>query len=188
MGLFTAGDEDRRHSPRFTCSGEAKIVCLPSSGLFVSAKIRDLSLGGCCVEAPFALECGMRTEMVVRINSASFRAVSQVRAIHDHAKLGMEFVQLSARGKESLAEVLEGLARLQALLNQLRSPRRGAEAEALLQELERVGFGAVLLDRHLPVSPAVPAHEHRGESAPGDHSEPLTVEGKAVIVPVDLFV
>lgn len=147
-----------------------------------------MSLGGCCVETASALDCGARTEIVVRVNSASFRAVSQVRAIRDRFGIGMEFVHLSARGQDMLADAVERLARLQALVNQLRSVRRGAEAEMLLQELKREGLHAILLNQHLPLLTAVPSQEHREEAPTDAESEPLIVEAQAEIVPVDLFI
>jgi PilZ domain-containing protein len=188
MSLFTPGDEDRRRSPRFSCGGEAKIVCLPSNGLSLPGRMRDLSLGGCCVETASALDCGVRTEIVVRVNSASFRAVSQVRAIRDRFGVGMEFVHLSARGKDMLADAVERLARLQALMNQLRSARRGLEAEMLLRELECEGFYSIQLNQHLPVLKAVPSEERREEAPRSADSEPLIVEAQADTIPVDLFV
>jgi hypothetical protein len=188
MSPPTAGDEDRRRSPRFACSGEAKIVRLPSNGLLIPGKMRDLSLGGCYVETSSALDCGARTEIVVRINSASFRAVSQVKAIRDRFGVGMEFVRLSARGKDMLAEVVEELARWQALANRLRSAHRGAEAEVLLRELERRPLHALLLNRRLPVLRAVPSPERHDEAATNADSESSVVRAGAQIVPVDLFI
>jgi hypothetical protein len=188
MSAPTAGDEDRRRSPRFACSGEAKIVRLPSNGLLIPGRMRDLSLGGCCVETASVLDCGARTEIVVRINSASFRAVSQVKAIRNRFGVGMEFVRLSARGKDMLAELVEELARWQALLNQLRSARRGVEAEVLLRELERAPLHALLLNRSLPVLRAVPAQEGREEAQTNADSDRLIANARAEIVPVDLFI
>jgi len=188
MSAPTAGDEDRRRSPRFACSGEAKIVCLPSDGLFLPGRMRDLSLGGCCVETASALDCGARTEIVVRINSASFRAVSQVKAIRDRFGVGMEFVRLSAHGRDMLAEVVEELARWQAVVNQLRSARRGVEAEVLLRELERGELHGLLLHRYLPVLRAAPSPEGREAAPTNADSEPLIVKAQPEIVPVDLFI
>jgi len=39
-------DGDRRQTPCFPWVGEAKIIRLPSKGLVIPAKLRDLSLGG----------------------------------------------------------------------------------------------------------------------------------------------
>jgi len=188
MSSRTSGDEDRRRSPRFVCGGEAKIVCLPSNGVFLLGRIRDLSLGGCSVETASALDRGTRAEIVVRIHSMSFRAVSQVRTIRDRSVAGMEFVHLSARGKDMLTEAVEEMARLQALVNQLRLARRETDAQQLLRELERGGFGELLRHRRLPILGGAPTEEHREEAPADAHPEPLIVEVKAGTVPVDLFV
>lgn len=135
-----------------------------------------------------ALDCGAQAEIVVRVNSASFRAASRVRAIRGPAVFGMEFVHLSARGKDMLADVVERLAKLQALMDELRSARRGAEAGMLLRELEREGFHAVLMNRHLPVLRAVASPEPPEEPPTSADSEPLIVKTQPVIGPVDLFV
>jgi hypothetical protein len=188
MSLLPPRDEDRRRSPRFSCGGEARIVCLPSDGPFLSGRMRDLSLGGCCVEAASALDCGAQAEIVVRVNSASFRAVSRVKAIRDRAVFGMEFVHLSARGQDMLADAVEGLASLQALMDELRSARRVAEAEMLLRELASERFHAVRLNRLLPVLRAVASPEPPEEPPTSADSESLIVKGKGKIIKVDLFV
>src|ERR1017187_9177050 len=66
-------DKDRRRSPRFRCGGHAEINCLPSSGILLPGTIRDLSLHGCCVDTSLPIDCGVRAELVVRVNAASFR-------------------------------------------------------------------------------------------------------------------
>jgi hypothetical protein len=188
MSLLTPRDEDRRRSLRYNCGGAAKILCLPSNGSSLPGRVRDLSLRGCCLETVPALDCGARTEIVLRVNSGSFRAVSQVKGTRDRFGVGMEFVHLSARGKDMLADVVERLARLQALVNQLRSGRRQEDAEMLLRELEREGFRAILLNQPSRVLEAVPSQERREEVPRSADSEPLIVEAQAENVPLDLFV
>jgi len=90
----TDADNDRRRSARFSCSGDAKISRLPSDGSILPGKIVDLSLGGCCVDTTLPIRCGVRAEIVVRVNAASFRALGEVRAIRGPSGSGMEFVQL----------------------------------------------------------------------------------------------
>jgi PilZ domain len=89
----------------------AKIGLLPSNGLFLSGKIRDLSLGGCCADTPVPMECGARAEIVVHVNSSSFRAVGEVRGIHGNSEAGIQFIYLSGGGKDLLADLLAELAR-----------------------------------------------------------------------------
>jgi hypothetical protein len=137
--------------------------------------MRDLSLGGCCLETVPALERGVRAEIVVRINSGSFRAVSQVKGIRDRFGVGMEFVQLSACGKDMLADVLERLASLQALVNELRSARRGIDAETLVQQ-------------HWPLLRALLPPEPRENAADKAHSDSAAVQAELEIIRLDLFI
>jgi hypothetical protein len=97
-------DSDRRRSARFICGGFAKISRLPADGIFVPGRIRDLSLHGCCVDTPVPIDCGTRAEIVVRVNAASFRAVGEVKAIRGRSVAGLEFVHLTAGGKDLLAD------------------------------------------------------------------------------------
>ena len=77
----TKADEERRRTPRFNCDGHAKISLLPSDGIFLPGKIRDLSLSGCLLDTKLPVETGTRAEVVVRVNAASFRAVGIVKAL-----------------------------------------------------------------------------------------------------------
>jgi hypothetical protein len=111
MSEHTKGDDDRPQNPRFSCGGVAKISLLPSNGLFLSGKIRDRSLGGCCVDTPVPIECGARAEILVRVNSSSLRAVGEVRGIHGNSEAGIPFIYLSRGGKDLLADLIAELAR-----------------------------------------------------------------------------
>src|ERR1700675_3887283 len=136
MAENTNGDDVRPRNPRFNCGGVAQISLLPSNGIFLPGKIRDLSLGGCCVDTPVPIECGARAEIVVHVNSASFRAVGEVRGIRGNSEAGIEFVYLSRGGKDLLADLVAELARLQAVINQLKAARRDAESESFRKQLE----------------------------------------------------
>jgi hypothetical protein len=123
--------DDRRRSPRFNCAGLAKISNLPSNGIFLPGSVRDLSLSGCAIDTPMAIEFGTRAELVVHVNSSSFRVVGEVRQIRGRSGAGFEFVQLSAAGKDCLANMIDDLARLQAAINKMRSPRPDVDLESL---------------------------------------------------------
>jgi len=86
MSEHTKGDDDRPRNRRFSCGGVAKISLLPSNGLFLSGKILDLNLGGCSVDTPLPIECGAPAEIVVGVNSSSFRRFVEVRAIHRNSE------------------------------------------------------------------------------------------------------
>jgi len=129
-------NDDRRCSPRFSCGGQVTISCLPSDGIVLPGKIRDLSLGGCCVDTTLPITRGARTELVVRVNAASFRAVGEVRAIRGHSGACLEFVLLSAGGKGVLADLVTELARLQTVMNDIKSTRREIDPESFRQQLD----------------------------------------------------
>jgi hypothetical protein len=93
-------DDDRRRSPRFICGGLAKILCLPSDGIYLAGKVRDLSMNGCGIETVSPLECGARAEILLQVSDTSFRAIGQVKAVRGPGGIGMEFIQLSSGGHD----------------------------------------------------------------------------------------
>ena len=127
-------DGERRRSPRFCCSGHAKIYCLPFDGKSIAGTLRNLSLGGICLDLAHPIEPGARTELIVRVNDASFRAAALVRGQRDALGASLQFMQLSAGGREVLAELLERLARVQVLNRKLRSSHIDEETERILAE------------------------------------------------------
>jgi hypothetical protein len=200
-------DSDRRRSARFICGGYAKISRLPSDGIFVPGRILDLSLHGCCVDTPVPIDCGTRAEIVVRVNAASFRAVGEVKAMRGRSVAGMEFVHLSAGGKDLLADMVTDLARLQAIMNKLRNVRREMDAESFQKELEDGKRHAAVLSERYPFLGTIFQTESSGESSressressvatPGKSAEPKAIGsggrdriagGEALVITVDLF-
>ena len=181
------GDDIRPRNPRFSCGGLAKISVLPSDGTFLSAKIRNLSLGGCCVNTPVPIECGARAEIIVHVNSASFRAVGEVKGIRGNSEAGIEFVYLSRGGKDLLADLIAELARLQAFINHLKAARRDAEMESFRKQLESGKLLAEMWREGLRslegLVPAENSEPDQGDSAgenPSKRAQPL-------LTPVRLF-
>jgi hypothetical protein len=122
---------DRRRVLRYYCGGLARISCLPLYGSLFTARLRDLGLGGCSVECPTTLpllDLGVRTEILVEVNSWSFRALAHVRAIRGRSGISMEFIRMSAGGSSMLTDLiaeLEGSRILpQSPKSQLEHPRR----------------------------------------------------------------
>jgi hypothetical protein len=187
MAEKTNGDDIRPRNPRFSCGGLAKISVLPSNGTFLSAKIRNLSLGGCCVDTPVPIECGTRAEIVVHVNSASFRAVGEVKGIRGNSEAGIEFVYLSRGGKDLLADLIAELARLQAFINHLKAARRDAETESFRKQLESGKLLASMWRERLRSLEGLVAAESsetdHDPSAGGDPSR----GGQPLVTPVRLF-
>jgi len=109
---------DRRRIPRYSCVGQAQIASLPLRGSLLTGTLRDLGLGGCCVEhittaSPFDLET--RTEILVKVNSWSFRAMAQVKSLRSHSGISVEFLRLSAGGHNMLADLIADLVRMRTV-------------------------------------------------------------------------
>jgi PilZ domain len=110
---FTTGGE-RRRIPRYSCNGVAQITCLPLSGSPLRGRVRDLGLGGCCIECSESvpwLDLGDRTEILLEVNSWFVRAMAHVKAIRGQVALSMQFLRMSAGGSSMLADLIADLQR-----------------------------------------------------------------------------
>jgi hypothetical protein len=182
----TEAEEERRRTPRFNCGGHAKISFLPSDGIFLPGKIRDLSLGGCCLDTNLPIEFGSRAEVLVRVNAASFRAVGIVKALRSDSVAGIEFVRLSTGGKELLADLVSELARLRAVIDNLMSARRDMDTETFRKQIEAGKLHAAMFATRYPflktTMSAEIAEQDQIESTP----KQLIAQARNII-PVDLF-
>ncbi len=184
-------DIDRRRSPRFICGGYAEINCLPSTGIVLPGTIRDLSLHGCCVDTSLPIDCGVRAEVVVRVNASSFRAVGEVRAIRGRSGSGLEFTHLSAGGRDMLAGLVTDLARLRAVMSKLKSIRRETHAEAFRKELEYGELQAVALSERFPLLRTIPPAGRSEDSLEPDggasSGENRNADAQSLVITVNLF-
>jgi hypothetical protein len=103
---------ERRRTPRYPCIGHAQIASLALNRTLAGGTVRDLGLGGCCIEnieitSPFDL--GVRTEILVKVNSWFFRAMADVKAIHDRSGISLEFLRMSAGASSMLRDLIADL-------------------------------------------------------------------------------
>lgn len=148
----------------------------------VPGKILDLSLGGCCVKSALPIQRGERAEIVVRVNAASFRVLGEVRAVRDGSGTCIEFVQLSARGKDLLGDLVTDLAKLQTVMNKLKSARRDMDEESFRKQLEYGEIQSAWLDSRSRFLETIPAEDSKREEA-AEAGKNLA----GLIVPVNLF-
>ena len=185
MSEIISPGSDRRRSPRFSCAGEARIYRLPWDGGPVYGRLRNLSLGGVCLDTTHPIDPGARTEMVVCVNSAaSFRTIGLVRSLMERSRACVEFVQMSAGSKGLLADLVEQLGRLQKVMTKLRSEQVETEEE-LSRELEEAGVCAALLGPRVSLVRRTPTEINAEPGAPGD--EKKIVELAPRVIKVDLF-
>ncbi|MGH9643638.1 MAG: PilZ domain-containing protein [Terriglobales bacterium] len=176
-----ASEEDRRRHRRIACGGEASISLLPSDGALYFGHLRDLSQGGMSVEMPCPLGMGARAELVVRINGLTFRTLGLVKAMGP-LRTGVEFLHLTATGRQMLEEFLADLEEKQKAMATVRSGRVGSEVE-LSRQLKSAGIRPPLLDRHIPQfgSPGKTDPAERGSQ----HEK--VIESVEALVRVDVF-
>jgi hypothetical protein len=183
MSQFVKEEDERRRSPRFSCGGRAMIRCLSADGLVIPAKLRNLSLGGICVDVSHPFDPNERAEILVSVNAVSFRALGLVRAIQQRTRASMEFVRMSAGSKTLLEDLVEELAEYQAAMNKLRSARVEAEEE-LYCELERV---RMCMDSASAALSASRRPLIAGAAAKGSVGKDRTAEASPLVIDVDLF-
>lgn len=185
MAEYALPGQDRRRSPRFDCRGEARIISLPTDGPFILGKLRNLSLGGICVDINQPIHPGTRTEMVVCVNAASFRTVGLVKNLIEPSRVCVEFLQMSAGSKILLADLAGQLQRLHAVMAKLRAERAETEAQ-LSRELGEAGMRAAQFARCMPAISRLTAAE-----TPALDGEPSDEENIVKLIPVkiriDLF-
>lgn len=172
-------DGERRRSPRFACGGRATIQCLPFEGVPISGVLRDLSVGGICLEVAEPVEPGARTEVVVSVNAASFRAAALVTGPRAQSGTCLQFLKMSAGGKDVLADMLDRLAKLQALNRKLRASHMDAETARMLKQSGR--FPLEVMRRDGGVTSA------RGSSVLIEEAESEIFEMDSPLIRIDFF-
>lgn len=142
MGEFRLKEEERRRNPRFSVGGWATVHRLPLEGMAIPATVRNLSVGGVCLDVGHALELGARTELLLSVNAACFRAAALVRG-QSASNTRLQFVQISQEAKSVLEDLIERLTKLQTLTRKLRSVEIDKEMEQKLLDTGRFRIVAV---------------------------------------------
>ncbi len=178
---------ERRRSPRFSCGGYVEINWLPSKGIYVPGKVRNLSLEGCCIDTKLPSEGCTRAEIVVRTKSNSFRAIGEVRTIRSDFVAGLEFVRLSAGGKGLLNDLMVDLAKVQDAIDKLKSGGEVSDPELLLQELKYRKLRAEMLRTRFPFLEQL-QRQPISEPVPPLCNQPVRgAEEPPLVIPIDLF-
>jgi len=163
------------------------VICLPSDGVVLPGKIRDLSLGGCSVDTTRAIECGARAEIVARVNAVSFRAVGEVKAIRGGSTACLAFVYLTSGGKELLADMIADLARVQAVMDKLKATRREMDAESFRRELEQGRLHELAFSRRFSMAERFLAEEAAAPQQSVTADQHVTGKEPPLVIAVDLF-
>jgi hypothetical protein len=102
--------DERRNTPRFPCGGTGEVIVL-GGALRFSGELLDLSASGCrlATEVMFTLERGTRVEVAMVVGGTHFRVAGGVRSNHKIRGVGLEFMNVSARGARLIQELIAEL-------------------------------------------------------------------------------
>jgi PilZ domain len=137
------GQQERRRYSRHQCKGKV-LLRKEGTDAFASAKLTDISLGGCYAEtfSPFPLETPV--QLVIRADELEIRGCGLVRTVHPSMGNGIAFTQLAADDWRRLNELIARVSR--AARNVPVQTVHKVEAcispvlEVLLQLLEKKGI------------------------------------------------
>ena len=180
---WLVGGSDRRRIPRYSCSGEAHITCFPLAGTLVRGTVRDLGLGGCCIEGietPSPFDLGAQTEILVKVNSWFFRAMGHVRAVRSRSGISVEFMRMSAGGYSMLADLIADLER----------PRMGVIPRKLALDPARrlvPGRSGLVLKGDIASVGTVVPPQPAGELSPGENGQDRVRHFQLLTASVDIF-
>jgi hypothetical protein len=96
---------ERRRSTRYNCVGVVEILRIQKTpGEFVTGKIRNLSLEGCCIETQAPLERGPQLAVILQVNTLRVRVIAEIRSVEvdGHFSAGLEFVGMTVLGLRNL--------------------------------------------------------------------------------------
>jgi hypothetical protein len=101
----------------------------------------------------------------------------------------LEFVHLSAGGKDTLAGLVADLARLEAVMNKLKSARREMDAESFRKEVEDGRHQLARLSERFSFLRTILPVERSEECSDGTASagKNRSAEEQSVVITVDLF-
>lgn len=186
MGESRPRNEERRKSPRFSVGGWATVHCLPLEGKPIPALVRNLSVGGVCLDVRPGLELGTRTELLVCVNSEVFRAAALVRGQREVSNACFQFVQISQRARSVLQDLIEGLTKQQVLARRLRSGEIDEEIKQALFDIGRFRLLAVGEDERFAADTGNANTESEG-SPRANPPERNIVSFEPRLIEVDLF-
>ena len=103
-------EKERRQEPRYGCEGAASVRVMRVESRFYG-RIHDLSSKGAFIQfdGPFRIVFGQRLEIEFETNHMPFRVMGCVRVVHPDRGIGVEFTDISSRGKRQMAELLQEL-------------------------------------------------------------------------------
>jgi c-di-GMP-binding flagellar brake protein YcgR len=122
---------ERRTQSRHEVDTSA-IILLINVGSRLSGRILDLSVGGCRIRTDERLKVGIytRVETEFLLEGLPFRLGGVIQAIHDRHLVGIRFLDVSARKREQLEQLIEEVEEMRGAQNPARPGDSGATVGA----------------------------------------------------------
>ena len=108
-------DAERRASQRYAVDTGATVHLLNIASR-IDGQIVDLSLGGCRIrtERPFPVGIFRRVETEFRVLGLPFRLGGVTQSLHDRTTVGIRFLDMSARKREQLQQLIHEIEEYRA--------------------------------------------------------------------------
>ena len=101
------GEAERRASQRYPVDTSATVHLLNIASR-IDGQILDLSLSGCRIRTkkPFPVGIFRRVETEFRVHGLPFRLAGVTQSLHDRTTVGIRFLDMSARKREQLQQLI----------------------------------------------------------------------------------
>jgi len=96
---------DRRRSPRYPCSAAVRFL-KQGDALPTTARVSDISLGGCYIENMSPLQVASKIDLSIAIGPCEVAAAAVVKTSFPNMGNGVEFINLTAQYRQNLEQAI----------------------------------------------------------------------------------
>ncbi|HWW16482.1 MAG TPA: PilZ domain-containing protein [Candidatus Dormibacteraeota bacterium] len=121
-GRTASGPADKRKSPRYKCTGSARLQEVGGT-VATWATFADISMHGCYVETPSPLP--LRAVLAMKLDANGFRveASGEVRVVYPGLGMGISFANMSDEDRGRLRELVRSLSPTSVIVSSRTGPR-----------------------------------------------------------------
>lgn len=110
---------ERRSNPRYSVDTRASVFFIDVR-VQIPGRVLDVSMGGCRIRTDQRFPVGIyrRVEAEFKVDGLPFRLAGVVQALHDRFTVGIRFLDMSARKRDQLAQLIDEIAGAQMTQNE----------------------------------------------------------------------
>jgi hypothetical protein len=128
-GATASGAGDKRKSPRYKCSGSARLQEVGGT-VATWAAFADISMHGCYVETVSPYRVGAVLSMKLDANGFRIEASGEVRVAYPGLGMGISFADISDEDRGRLRELLRSLSPTSVIVSSRTGPRSPASPQS----------------------------------------------------------